>query len=368
MLFIRHENLKVGMRLAKPIYDKKGVLLYDRDSKLTIQGIESVHNFGIIGLYILEPAEPVPPMTQEDIEFERFQMMSTFTIADEWTAIRKGKKAEALNSLVTQINKSYGHLNHKFNFVQSLRSEENKYYKHCLNVAILCALTAHKMNIKVTEQTDLITAALIHDIGKLDIPKALSQKKESEMTDEEKESISVAEAQGNKYVGTAFPSMPGLKKIINQSYHQLYAARSGNPDRSAKLIITAKILMAADTFDTMTAMNDYREPSSEITAIRYLLNNPDIFDSKVTQALIDSINILIPGSTVELTNGEKGLVITENTKNVLKPVVLCFSDNKVIDLGMERIYGDLDIKDVMKTMDNRCIIDRSTLESMGFKI
>ena len=58
MIFVRSEDLKYGMRLAKPIYNKTGVLLYERNTRLTMQGIESVKNFGLLGLYILEPAEP----------------------------------------------------------------------------------------------------------------------------------------------------------------------------------------------------------------------------------------------------------------------------------------------------------------------
>ena len=69
MQFKRTEDLKTGMRLARPIYNRDGVLLYERNSKLTTQGIVSIRNFGLIGIYILEPAEPVPPMTPEDIEF-----------------------------------------------------------------------------------------------------------------------------------------------------------------------------------------------------------------------------------------------------------------------------------------------------------
>ena len=61
MLFIRTDDLKPGMRLAKPIYNKLGVMLYDRDTRLTRQGIERIRNFELIGIYILEPAEPVPP-------------------------------------------------------------------------------------------------------------------------------------------------------------------------------------------------------------------------------------------------------------------------------------------------------------------
>ena len=72
MIFVKADELKKGMRLAKPIYNKNGVMLYERDSRLTEQGIVSIQNFGLIGIYVLEPAEPVPPMSAEDIEFERY--------------------------------------------------------------------------------------------------------------------------------------------------------------------------------------------------------------------------------------------------------------------------------------------------------
>ena len=103
MIFVKNDELKVGMRLAKPIYNKKGVLLYDRNSKLTTQGIDSVKNFGLIGLYILEPAEPVPPMTEEDMEFERFQMMMTFQIQDELNEILKSGKTPKINTITAEI-------------------------------------------------------------------------------------------------------------------------------------------------------------------------------------------------------------------------------------------------------------------------
>ena len=52
MIFVKTDKLKAGMRLAKPIYNKNGVLLYDRNSKLTLPGINSVRNFGLIGVYV----------------------------------------------------------------------------------------------------------------------------------------------------------------------------------------------------------------------------------------------------------------------------------------------------------------------------
>ena len=35
MKFVKSDDLKLGMRLAKPIYNRDGVMLYERNSKLT---------------------------------------------------------------------------------------------------------------------------------------------------------------------------------------------------------------------------------------------------------------------------------------------------------------------------------------------
>ncbi len=365
MLFIRQENLKVGMRLAKPIYNKKGVLLYERDSKLTTQGIESVKNFGIIGLYILEPAEPVPPMTPDDVEFERFQMMSSFIIQDELKTIKNtGKTTNQMPTLVASIIKGYGRLDRKINFVQNLRSREDKLAKHSLNVAMLCAMITHKLNVKLSEQNDTVTAAVVHDIGKLDVPDEIDAK--PNRTEDDEKIVFACQVRGESLIEAAFLSTPAIKRIVQQFRKMLDDSRKGEIDKNAKVNTGAKVLLVANEYDRMTAMNDVDEPKSEITALRYLMDRPEIYDADIVNALIESINFLAPGSCVELTNGEKGLVLAENPYNILEPMILCFSDNKIIDLGQELIYGDLKIKDMMKTLDNRCVMDPDSLRKMGF--
>ena len=64
---------------------------------------------------------------------------------------------------------------------------------------------------------------------------------------------------------------------------------------------------------------------------------------------------------VELTNREKGLVISENPDNILRPVVLGFSSNKIYDLSNNGVYRRYQIVDIMKTMDNRIKVDQERL-------
>ena len=110
------------------------------------------------------------------------------------------------------------------------------------------------------------------------------------------------------------------------------------------------------------------EPASEVEALKYLLNNPEVFHSKVVEALIKSINILVPGVSVELNTGEKALVLAANEADVLRPMVLMFKDNTIIDLADMDLYEDLEIKDIMKTLDNRHVMDMDLLKRNGIEL
>lgn len=129
-----------------------------------------------------------------------------------------------------------------------------------------------------------------------------------------------------------------------------------------KMIEGAKVLFVAEFFDEMTAMQFDQSPESEVLTVKILLEETDYFDHDVVMALVHSINILSPGVCIELNTGEKGLVILENHKDVLKPVVLGFRSNRIYDLANERSFSDLEIVDVMKTMDNRHVIDVELLK------
>lgn len=357
MKFIKTEDLKEGMRLAKPIYNKKGVLLYERDSKLTSQGIASVKNFGLIGIYVLEPAEPLPPMSVDDIAFEKFQAVAIFTIVDELNYILQHGRQNKLTIFAENIIRDYGRLNHKINFVQNLRSKEDFIYKHSLNVALLSALITRHLGLRYEEQRDIIVAALIHDIGKINIPKSLLEKKDR--TEEDKYEMKCLEQEGVRLAEDAYASTPNIKRMVSQAFNEYDAFARGEKETS-KLVIGSKVLVVANDYDKLTAMSNYMEPKSEIATLKHLLAHPEMYDPKVVEALINSINFLSNGCCVELSNGEKGLVLQANDRNVLKPMVLCFKDNSIINLAFE---NNIEVKDVMKTLDNRYVMDSSALDN-----
>lgn len=367
MLFKRTDELKTGMRLARPIYNKSGVLLYERNSRLTPQGIESIKNFGLIGIFILEPAEPVPPMTKADLEFERFQAICVFAITEELEQIIAAGKPARMQVVVAEITKNYGHLDKKINFIQNLRSNEDYIFKHTMNVAILAAILNNKLSLKPDERNETVIAALVHDIGKLSLPVELMSQEENDSP--EGLPIKNAVLAGYSFLDNTFPANPGVKRICNQ-YIKLKAPdhKGSSYIREDKLHPGAGILLIADVFDTMTAMRYGCPPASEVMAVKHLLDRPGRYAPKIVTALIDSINILSPGVSVELNNGEKALVLSANDQDILRPMLLNFRDNAVIDLSNRDKCGELEIIDIMRTMDNRHVIDLDTLKKQGISM
>lgn len=223
------------------------------------------------------------------------------------------------------------------------------------------------MKLTVSEQLDTVTAAVVHDIGKLSAPKEIML--QDVWTDAEKERIKAAEIAGFGLIEHVFAASPNIKRICVQAQNNLECLEKGKENDMSKMIMSAKVLSVAETYDTMTAVQiDAEEASSEVTALRFLQENPKYFDEKVVNALCKSINILFAGVSVELNNGNKALVLVENPANILKPLVLTFGDNRLIDLSNRSYDGHLEIKDVMKTMDNRYVMDMDLLKRQGINV
>ncbi|MCR5800761.1 MAG: HD domain-containing protein [Lachnospiraceae bacterium] len=366
MRFVKWEDLRDGMRLARPIYNKSGVLLYERDARLTAASIESVKNFGLLGIYILEPAEPLPPMSEEDLEFERFEIKMVSQVQDEIERLLSTGKQKNLPTIVSQIVRQYCYLDNKIHFYQNLRSKDDYIYRHMFNTAILCAMMASKMNISVEDRLLVITAALIHDIGKA------KSKSEAvyggEVSYDERELLYEDMLKGTEFIESAMGT-DGimLKRICSQAIHAQmdFDKEIINPAR--KMLKMSDILMVASRYDELTGMNLSGEAESELKAVKELVDFPNWYNPDAVEALTGSIFILFPGVSVELNTGEKALVISENPKNILKPTVISFKDNSILDLSSSE-NDDLYVVDVMKTLDNRYVMDKDQISKMGVDV
>lgn len=364
MRFIKTDDLKAGMRLAKPIYNRNGVLLYERNSALTMAAISSVKNFGLIGIYILEPAEPLPPLSREDIEFEQLQTIYMFQLRECVDLIIKHQKPEPLYRLLQDIVTHYGSLNHRVNFNQNLRSGEDFMYKHALSTAILTAMMTSRMSYTPLKQLTTVTAALLYDIGYRYVPKQILERGPANMSENDHKVIQQSLERGLSYLSmyrSEYDFFPRALALMQAYVFENHPEKlSFIPDEDLQFMV--QILRVADQFDQMTAMNIGYDPVSEIMAMRHLRENPYQYHPNIVTVLADCIHIVPHAASVDLTSGDKGIVLVENNNDCMRPVVLRISDNQIFDLSIDSVYREIQIKDIMKTMDNRIAVDEDTLK------
>lgn len=358
MQYVKLDNLKSGMRIGRPIYNKKGVMLFDRDNVLTDQSIANIKKFDLGGIYILEPAEPLPPMTQADRDFERFQAVNFLALDNELKDIINTRHARRIYTIAEDVIAAYGHLHEKLNFNQDVRSHEDYAGKHSLNVAILAAMMCNKMNVPIGDRLDCVVTCLVHDIGKAAIPEKLFQTTPEHRLDK---LMDQAQEAGFEVIDAVFGSNPNIRRNCVQTFKLLAQAKFNRESEKCKVVVGARILTVADTFETMTSMGSGHEPASQVEALRFMQSMPEIFHPKAIEALVDSINILGPGTSVELSNGANALVVSTNYGNVLRPVVIDFRTNELMDLSNLVLFEDIEIVDVVKKMDRRYVMDPSLL-------
>ncbi|MBR2045149.1 MAG: phosphohydrolase, partial [Agathobacter sp.] len=325
--------------------------------------ITSIRNFDLIGIYVLEPAEPLPPFTKQDIEFEQAQTIYLFKLKDLYDKIYKRQPLDKLDALLNDIISRYGSLNDRVNFNQNLRSAHDFMYKHATSVAILTTMLARHIDVSDEDYKALVTAALLYGFGYRFLSRNVMDKEE-EFSEFDRKSKQAALEKGLSYLCMSTDPIPYLPKAIRLME---YLILSANPDRKQEhpaedILLLSEVLKVAIQFDFLTGMLMGYKPQSEIMAMKHLQSHPLEYNDTIVTILGQCIHIVPKGASVDLSTGDKAVILVENHKDFMKPVILRLKDNQVYDLNDPSVYKRIQIVDIMKTMDNRIEIDAETIK------
>lgn len=363
MMFYKPEELRAGMRLAKQIYNKQGVLLYERGLVLTEQIINSVQKFGLLGVMVLEPAEPLPPITAEEQEFEQLQTAYMFRLRDSLIAISKGKQPEDLPALVADLIRKFGSLDHSVTFSQTIRSSEDYNYKHSVCTAILCAMMGHQLNLPASSMNDLVTAALLADFGYLYVPREIMAKHEDELTNVDLVSIDQYRTKALHLFNQERNPFDLSDSVFTTLNEFLKVSRKEDPKIvTASFHLNTKILMVADKYDRMTAMSLNYQPVTSVQALRHLQKQTILYEPSIVGALSAAISILPVGQCVELSSNRRGMIVSATPGDQFHPQVLDLSTNAIYDLSSPKLRDVIEVKDLLTTMDQRYKFDEESIK------
>jgi len=219
-------------------------------------------------------------------------------------------------------------------------------FNHSLNVGILALALGQRIGLDKKSLARLGTSGILHDIGKVEIPKELINKIQK-LTDQEWETLKLHSNFGVREI----LKTRGLDDIamfaITVAYqHHWNFDGTGYPlrDKEEDPTLFARIVRICDSYDAMTTARAYQPvPYLPHFALRVIWSNQNrLFDPVLAKVFAQLLGIYPVGSCLELNNGEIGLVMRQNPSTIDLPIVKIIVDRdhnkvdgKTIDLAME---------------------------------
>src|SRR5919201_1374107 len=177
-----------------------------------------------------------------------------------------------------------------------VEADDNYTADHCRGVVTLVTAVADELEIDTEARQELEFAALLHDVGKIVIPKEIINKPGA-LSDDEFELMKTHTIEGQVLLDRVGGLLGRVGSLV-RSCHERWDG-NGYPDGLAgyEIPLAARIVFACDAYSAMTTDRPYRAAMSQETALEELWANAGTqFDPRVVSALAAVIR---DGSHVE---------------------------------------------------------------------
>ena len=213
---------------------------------------------------------------------------------------------------------------------------------HALNVTVISLLMGRTFNLTEADMLDLGVGAMLHDIGKLELPERARHH------DEQLNSAELRQYEDHVARGVVLARKMGLSggATLVLAQHHEHADGSGFPLRlgTDRMTAAARIVSLVNRYDNLCNPHRPSQAKTPHEALALLFaQGKTKFDSAILGALIRMMGVYPAGSTVQLTDDRYALVVGVNSSRPLRPRVLVHeagvprSEALIVDL--ERLLG-----------------------------
>jgi HD-GYP domain-containing protein (c-di-GMP phosphodiesterase class II) len=179
-----------------------------------------------------------------------------------------------------------------------------------------------------SERLELLgLAGLLLDIGKVNLPEAILQKKDK-LTAEEYEASKQHVMHSIKLIHEAHGLPSGLAEIVVQHHERLDGSGYPHGLSGGQISIDGAIAGLINTYCALVSKRTYAEQISPSNALGMIYKlRGTLFHDALAEQLIQCIGIYPVGSTIELNTGEIGVVIAQNLVRRLQPRIMLILDH-----------------------------------------
>jgi HD-GYP domain-containing protein (c-di-GMP phosphodiesterase class II) len=185
-------------------------------------------------------------------------------------------------------------------------------FQHSVHVSVLALALGQTVGLPRRSLADLGVAALLHDLGKVRIPKAVLQKS-APFDAQDWNVIRSHPLLGARELvrGERLNELAATVMLVSTEHHLRFDG-TGYPDLGPdwRQGLFARIVSIADCFDAMTAARSYvRRPKTPDAVILEMLRcSGTAFDPDLLRLFVGKVGFYPVGSVLRLANGELALV------------------------------------------------------------
>lgn len=218
---------------------------------------------------------------------------------------REGKNA---GRAVLEMIEQEGNNNTIVLLLKSIKEYDEYTFDHSVNVAVISTAIAARLGYCQTEAGAVSMAALMHDMGKIYVPREIIHKT-TQLSPREWQYVKRHPIDGERILREE--GADDLTRRVAYEHHMRYDLRGYPlPKKGEKCLEASHIVRIADSYDALTTKRSYRRQINPLQAVRLMEKgrgqefHPGYFD--LFMQVLGNIPI---GSVLVFEGGERALVI-----------------------------------------------------------
>ena len=331
MRFLNIENCEPGMLVGQDIRSPKGLILLRAGNTLKPQYLQNLKTYGYKGIYIEDTASKginTRDLVPQSLRNEATELVENLYGNMKTTDTRSFRNLmTSLETVLDDVIDSVMRNRETTVNLQTLKTYDQYTFQHSVDVAVLSMLIGKELKLKRGQLLTLGTSAIFHDIGKTAIPLSILNKP-AKLTDSEFTEMKKHTEYGYAILKDkmGIPDEIALGALL---HHERYDGRGYPTGRGGEdLPLYSRIMAVADVYDAMTSKRVYRKAMLPSDVYEYIMSNGgQHFDPVVTKAFLGRVAPFPVGTSVILSNGQKGIVVENDENFMMRPTLRIYDES-----------------------------------------
>ncbi|MEH7612064.1 HD-GYP domain-containing protein [Gottfriedia acidiceleris] len=354
MRVVEVSTLVPGTILRKSVYNEHGKMIVNANIPLTEEMINQIHKLAI--QFVLVHAQSSEHLNGKTIISDELRTDITQKIEDTFVklisedvylrGLSLEKNSLRLKEIIKSLQNELWQQKDALSLLVDVFLYDEYLFTHSLHVAMYSLGIGTALDLSKIELNLLGLGALLHDVGKMAIPKKILNKRDR-LTEDEYAFMKQHTIAGYDMLRQVSSIHRNVADCALQHHERING--SGYPKGlfGEEMHLFSKIIGIADFFDAVTSNRVYRKAMLPHEGLTLLINGSDKFyDAKLISIFSDLLTVYPTGLHVKLSDGRQGIVFSQNDASTDRPVVLIIEENgRKLSIPYEvNLYNELKLE------------------------